>query len=72
MSVLKDISTGKDGETYDCVRVYGGLAILVFLSLSIADFVVTLEFNYMAFGTGFAAIIGSMGGALWAKQGTEP
>ena len=46
--------------------------MISYIGLAISDFYVTHTFNYIAFGTGFAAIIGSVGGAIWAKKDTEP
>ena len=70
--VIKDISTGIDGRSYCYARCTGHLAVVSYIGLAISDFCITHTFNYIAFGTGFAAIIGSVGGAIWAKQDTEP
>ena len=70
--ILKDISTGIDGNSYCYARCTGHLAVISYIGLAISDFYVTHTFNYIAFGTGFAAIIGSVGGAIWAKKDTEP
>ena len=70
--ILKDVSTGIDGKTYCYARCTGHLAVLAYIALSVSDFVVTKQFNFLSFGTGFATIIGSVGGTIWAKQDTEP
>ena len=70
--VLVDISTGIDGKTFCWARVSGHLAVVSYIGLSVSDFVVSHQFNPIAFGTGFGALIGSVGGAIWAKRDTEP
>lgn len=70
--ILKDVSTGVDGATYCCTRIYGHFGVLTYLGLCIADFVTTHSFNYVAFGTGFAAIVAGQGVAIFAKKDTEP
>lgn len=70
--VLKDISTGIDGTSYCCTRIYGHFGVTTYLGLCIADFAATHAFNYVAFGTGFAAIVAGQGVALLAKKDTEP
>lgn len=70
--MLMDISTGIDGKTFCYARCTGHLAIIAYIGLTISDFVVTHNFNPIAFGTGFGAMIGSIGGAIWAKKDTEP
>lgn len=70
--VLKDISTGIDGKTFCYARCTGHLAVVSYVGLAISDFIITHSFNPVAFGTGFAALIGSVGGAIWAKRDTEP
>ena len=70
--ILKDISTGVDGESYCCTRLYGHFGVLTYLGLCISDFCVSHEFNYVQFGTGFAAIVAGQGAAIWAKRQTEP
>ena len=70
--VLVDISTGIDGKTFCWARCAGHLGMLSYIGLAISDFCVSHQFNPIAFGTGFGALIGSVGGAIWAKKDTEP
>ena len=70
--ILRDISTDIDGKTFCYARCTGHLAVISYIGLAISDFVATHQFNPVAFGTGFAALIGSVGGAIWAKKDTEP
>lgn len=70
--ILKDISTGIDGKTFCCSRLYGHFAVLTYIGLCISDFVICHKFDYVAFGTGFAAIVAGQGVAIFAKRETEP
>jgi hypothetical protein len=70
--LLKDISTGVDGESYDCIRLYTHFAVIAYIGLCISDFVIAHQFNYTAFGTGFAAIVAGSGVGIMAKKETEP
>ena len=69
---MNDISTGIDGKTFCYARCWGHIGGFCYLGLSIYKVITTKEFDYVSFGAGFAAIIGSVGGAIWAKKDTEP
>lgn len=70
--VLKDISTGIDGQTFCCSRLYGHVVIVTFVGLCIADFVSTGHFDPVKYGEGAGVIISGQGLAIWAKRDTEP
>ena len=72
MDMLKNLLTGKDNATYDFVRVIGVLALVTFLALSIASFVLGRPWDGVAFGTGFGVAVASVAGALKLKETTEP
>ena len=70
--VLLDISTGIDGKTFCASRVWGNVGGVSYLALSGYNVYVTHHFDHVAFAAGFAAIVGSVAGAVWAKKDTEP
>jgi predicted MFS family arabinose efflux permease len=70
--VIKDTSTGIDGKTFCASRVWGHIGGFSYLGFSAYNVYTTHDFNYIAFATGFAAIVGSVAGAIWAKKDTEP
>ena len=73
MKIIKDSLTGRDNSTYDVLRILGAAGGGAFLFLAIY-WVVVLKgaWDAMAYGTGFAALIGAVGAALWMKRDTEP
>lgn len=79
--VLKNCSTGADGETYNPVRLIGYMTISasVFITcLAAVHMLFTKDvFDYAAFGQGIALLMGSLFAvgatdAVTAKSGTEP
>lgn len=75
-SVLKWIrllTTTKDNQTPDVIRIGSVLIGLQFLVLAAFDaFVLRNAFDPSNYGTGAAAILAATGAALWAKRGDEP
>jgi hypothetical protein len=72
-SVIKDMSTGIDGESFDFIRILGMLTIVVALSLSV--FVVVWRnatFDMQQFGLGIGLVFAAVAGALKLKESTEP
>ena len=72
MSLIKDILTGIDGNTYALVKVLACLTVLVFLSLEVAAFVTGKAFDAQAYGIGAAAAIAAMGAAIKLTENSEP
>jgi hypothetical protein len=70
--VIHDCLTGVDGVTYDPARVYGGMAILVFLGNSMYAIYLGQPWGAIDFGTGFGMVIAGFGTAVFMKSGTEP
>lgn len=67
--VFRTMLTGKDNMSYDFARVGGGLAILVYLGLAIANW---HRFNPTTFGAGFGVMVSGVGVLLGLKSNTEP
>jgi hypothetical protein len=67
-----DLITGKDNATLDLGRILWAKGSVVFTGLSIYHVIHTHTFDYIAFGTGFAAIMTAGGAALMFKKDTEP
>ncbi len=72
-SFLKDIFTGKDGESFDLGRLlWAGTAIWA-PALQTFDVVANhVRFDIQAFGVGMGVILAGGGGALALKRKTEP
>lgn len=72
MKLLKDILTGIDGITYDNIRVYMFLGVLVYLGSTLWHLYDDNAFDFVLFGTGFAAILAAGGAGILLKKDTEP
>jgi len=77
--VLKDITTGIDGETFDAGRVVGyGLCVtgtVGFMFCAIWSAIHDAKFDPQAYGIGFGALMTSLAavaGGLKLKESTEP
>ena len=77
--LLKDCFTGPSGHTYDPARVFGYpcaiAGVWVFLFASVHEVLTKDTFDYVAFSTGFAAMMGGLlliAGSVAAKNFTEP
>ena len=71
--IFQDIFTGADGVTYDVARVLWFFTTLI--GHLIYGFLVIfkgVQFDWVAYGSGNAALHGSFGASLWAKANTEP
>jgi hypothetical protein len=73
-NLIKDITTGIDGESYDIGRISW---IVTTLSLIGGYFTYlythpTAAFDILNFGTALATNIGAHGAAIGFKKGTEP
>ncbi len=70
---LTDLSTSRDGVSFDVLRVGGMLTGLVFLGLAIWHVVVLRQpFDALAYGTGAAALLGGIGAGIGMKAKDEP
>jgi len=71
--LIHDCLTGADGVTYDPARVYGAMAVNVFLGNSIyATVWLKQTFDYVNFGTGFGILLAGFGACVALKAKTEP
>jgi len=69
---LLNLFSGKDNKTLDLGRVLWFKGSVVFSALSIYHVWKTGTFDFVAFSTGFGAILAAGGAAIWAKKDTEP
>lgn len=70
---IKDLLTGKDGETYAPSRVYWCLAAITQLFLSIWSVLVEkAAFSSTDFGTGMGLILVAGGVGVWVTRKTDP
>ena len=73
LSFLKDLTTTKDGESFDVIRVgliVGGTSLI---GLSAFAVIVNKQgFDPMQFGTGLAALFAGGGLGIGAKRKDEP
>jgi hypothetical protein len=70
--VIHDCLTGVDGVTYDPARVYGGMAVNVFLLNSMYAIYRGQPWGAVDFGTGFGLLMAGFGAAVAMKSQTEP
>ncbi len=69
---VKDILTGLDGETYDTAKAAMWIGIFGQIGLSGYHIYKGLSIDFLAWGTGFAAIIAAAGVAIKLKENSEP
>ena len=70
--LLKNTFTGKDNKTIDIGRVIWMMGSITFIGCTIAELYIKGNWDAIAFGTGFGAVLAAGGFALKIKQGTEP
>jgi len=74
-SLLKDMLTGIDGESYDIGRVLGAAAVVVYLALGVVGICKATAdhpFDFQGYGIGFGSLVAGVGVLLRLKQDTEP
>lgn len=69
---IKDILTGLDGETYDTAKAAMWFGIFGQVGLSGYHIYKGLPIDFLAWGTGFAAILAAAGVAIKLKENSEP
>lgn len=63
--ILRQTTTGPDNQTFDIVRIAGGLMALQFLANSLwAVIVKNHDFDPTSYGTGAAAMLTALGAAM--------
>lgn len=71
-SVIKDVTTEKDGQSYDIAKVLWVLGTLIFFGLVIYTTIkIPAAFNMMNFGIAFGGILAGGGAAIKIKETTE-
>lgn len=70
--IVHDCLTGKDGQTFDPARIYGAMAVNVFLGNSVYAIYHGQAWNPVDFGTGFGLLLAAFGAAVAMKSKTEP
>lgn len=71
MTWLKDLLYARGNVALDIARLSSACAVVVFLSLSIADFVFNHRFNFAEFGTGWGLTAAGSAGWIFARQAKE-
>jgi hypothetical protein len=71
-TVIKDILTGIDGQTFAVIKVLGLVIVLVFIFLEVAAFFTGKAFDGQAYGIGAMATLGAMGAAIKLTETSEP
>lgn len=73
LTILKHVSTSRDGESYDVIRVGMILSGAALIFLAGWDVIVhRAAFDALQFGTGVAAILFGGGAGIGAKRKDEP
>ena len=70
--LILDTFTGKDNKTIDVGRVLWASSVLSFLGMGFYGIYKGQAMDYIAFGTGAAALLAAGGAALGMKAKTEP
>jgi hypothetical protein len=70
--VLRDLTTGKDGETHDLGRWSWIVTTLSLIAGAIWNAVHAGAVDLMSFAQALGVNVAAHGGALWAKAKTEP
>ncbi|HWU35474.1 MAG TPA: hypothetical protein VN023_09600 [Methylovorus sp.] len=70
--VIHDCLTGADGATYDPARVYGAMAVNVFLVNALYALYKGQTWDPVNYGTGFGILLAGFGAAVALKSKTEP
>jgi len=71
MSILKDLVTEKDGESYCPARIGMLVGLMVFIALSIYAVLHGKDFDPMQWGGGYGSLLGGGGAGIWAKGKAE-
>jgi hypothetical protein len=64
--------TGKDNETLDLGRILWAMSVVAFLVICIYSLYKEMQVEYLALGTGLAAVLAAGGAAIGLKSNTEP
>ena len=70
--LILDTFTGKDNKTIDVGRILWASSVLSFLGMGFYGIYKGQAVDYIAFGTGCAALLAAGGAALGMKAKTEP
>jgi hypothetical protein len=72
MKLLRDLFTGRDGQTHDLGRWSWAGSFLAVVAAAAGNWWHGVAIDVVALGTALAAVAGAHGAALWAKKETEP
>ena len=70
--LFKHLFTGKDNETFDIGRIILFEAIQSYIALAAYAIYKGGAYDYIAYGTGLAALLAAGGAGIMMKAGTEP
>jgi hypothetical protein len=72
MQILKDLLTGKDGESYDVGRVLWFMLGLAFIAFTAYDLITNHHFDAANFGMNSGTLLAGGGVGIGLKAKTEP
>jgi hypothetical protein len=72
LTILKNISTGYDNQTYEITRVLTVITYFVFVGMSIYQMIHKGEFDPWTWSASAMTIIASAAGAVRIKDGMKP
>jgi hypothetical protein len=73
MSVLKDITTSKDGESFNFAKILGIVVLVLFIGASIYCYIIKANpFDAVTWTGVLTGIYGVINGAIRATHVTEP
>ena len=67
---LHDILTEPDNETYCIIKAMAAVGTFAFIALGITHIILNHTFDFMGFGTGLGALMGSAGVGAKLKKDT--
>lgn len=72
LDLIKQTFTGADNKTLDIGRILWAMSVISFLVMGFYGIWKGQVMDYLAFGTGIAAVMAAGGAALGMKANSEP
>ncbi len=70
--IIRDLFSGKDNYSLDIGRILWTIGVIEFMGITFYSIVADKNFDFIAWGAGFAAVLAAGGAALKIKESSEP